>query len=319
MITIGIASYGNPEKLRATIESIEKHTVQEYELRVWHNMGAAEGERCIEAISEAARRNERVSFKPSNANVGYAGAVNGMLAACETDYFLYCDNDVEILSPGWDVELCKVLDENPEVAQVFPGAGHFGFFNGKYHECLWNAGYCWALRKSAADYIPIGYVPDHMGLIQEKEVEAFRSNGPMDISLGHHEEVDLMIRLRLAGQIIACVPSVQVLHHESSTQSPESAKRIHRGVVSWMNKWNRYFCGDVLKYPNPDPDSKEGYDPRSLRYTDWPPCALYLERWTLYQFPEWNQKPLVVNIPGHGEMDAIEILKPKGYYRGRAI
>lgn len=331
MITIGIASYGNPEKLRATIESIEKHTVQDYRLLIWHNKGKEDRE-CEAVIVEARKRNDRITNLVSE-NVGYAGAVNGLLSQGggtfkgkrlpDTDYFLYCDNDIEIKSPGWDVELCKVLDENPEVAQVFPGAGHFGFFNGKYHECLWNAGYCWALRKSAIAEMNLRDDLDRGVDLHGPRYDA------MDTSLGHHEEVDLMIRLRLAGQIIACVPSVQVLHNESSTQSPESAKRIHRGVVSWMNKWNRYFCGDVLKYPNPDPDSGEGYDPRSLRYTDWPPCALYLERWTLAQFPEWNSeqcvdlnsiRPMVQVVQtSAGEMDAIRILKPKGYYRGRAI
>ena len=127
-----------------------------------------------------------------------------------------------------------------------------------------------------------------------------------------------MIRLRLAGYQIACDPAVKVLHHESSTQSPESAKRIHAGVVRWMNKWNRYFCGDALKYPNPDPDSGEGYDPRALRYTDWPPCALYLERWTLAQFPGLNATPEVVQTTA-GPMDAIKVLKPTNCYRERAI
>ena len=85
-----------------------------------------------------------------------------------------------------------------------------------------------------------------------------------------------------------------------------------------MNKWNRYFLGEALKYPNPDPDSGEGYDPRALRYTDWPPCALYLERWTLAQFPHWNAAPETVETSA-GPMDAIKILKPKGCYIGRAI
>ena len=80
-----------------------------------------------------------------------------------------------------------------------------------------------------------------------------------------------------------------------------------------MNKWNRYFCGDDLKY------SMAAYDPRALRYTDWPPCALYLERMTLAKFPGWNKNPRSVPVPGVGPMDVIEVLKPTGCYRGRAI
>jgi hypothetical protein len=154
--------------------------------------------------------------------------------------------------------------------------------------------------------------------VNQREYDNHSTAHGMDTSLGHHEEVDLMIRLRLAGYRIACDPGVNILHHSTATSSPEAQKRIHAGVVRWMNKWNRYFCGDSFKYPNPDPDSGEGYDPRSLRYTDWPPNALYLERWTLAQFPEWNSEPEVVQTSA-GPMDAIKILKPTGCYKGRAI
>ncbi len=316
--TIGIASYGNPDKLAATIESIERHTVGSATLRIWHNPGSPQDEECRAVIQRVLSTPKQLDIGRviySDSNVGYAGAVNGLLAACDTEYFLYCDNDVEV-SPSWDAKLCAVLDAYPEVAQVFPGAGHYGFFNGRYHECLWNAGYCWASRTDARPLLP----SLHDG------AEDISHGSAMDTLIGHHEEVDLMIRLRMAGYQIAACPDVQVLHHESSTQSPESAKRIHAGVVRWMNKWNRYFVGDAIKYPNPDPDSGEGYDPRALRYTDWPPCALYLERWTLHHFPEWNAHDRRVTLKGYrevqtpaGEMDAIEILKPKGYYRGRAI
>lgn len=298
VLEIGIASYRSPEKLKRAIDSIYAMTEQPFRLTVWHNSTNDKDDQGCRAVLLAAG----VLWEHSP-NVGYAGAVNGLLAQCSTPYFAYCDNDVEIRTKGWDTRMLEVLEKHPEVAQVFPGSGHYGFFNGKYHECLWSAGYCWMVATE----------------VVRNRVPTCGFMNLLDVKLGHHEEVDLMIRLRLAGFQIACIPDVNVFHNETSTQSPESAKRIHRGVVSWMNKWNRYFCGEAFKYPNPDPDSKEGYDPRTLRYTDWPPCALYLERMTLALFPEWNKSPRVVNVPGVGEMEAVEILKPKGCYAGRAI
>jgi GT2 family glycosyltransferase len=317
-LEIGVCSYRNPEALKRALDSIHTNTVQPFTLRIWHNATqdkenddarrAIESVKCERTISE---------------NVGYAGAVNGMLAQSTAPYFLYCDNDIEVQTRGWDEQLMDVLENNPECAQVFPGTGHYGFYNGRYNECLWNAGYCWMLKRTAL--FPNFRYPENVSGTPQV----------MDCSLGHHEEVDLMVSLRLAGFTIGCVPDVRVLHHEtaSSSQSFETKKRIHAGVVRFMNKWNRYFCGDVLKYPDPDQEfngehftSGEGYDPRMLRYTDWPPCALYLERWTLAQFPEWNSQYQGVALSGMrivqtsvGEMDAIEVLKPKGFYRGRAI
>jgi hypothetical protein len=324
-LDIGVASYRNPEKLRATLASIEAMSTTDWRCFIVHNPsdalsadGRLEDGFTQAHIINAKMRNPRFEIVQLDSNVGYAGAVNKLFELAETPYVAYLDNDVDIRTRGWDEQFCAILDAHPEVAQVFPGAGHYGFNNGLYNECLWSAGYCFAIRRD------VWKRPQP----NQNSIWPYRPNpknfaktvfGVMDITLGHHEEVDLMIRLRLAGYRIACIPGVDILHHESSTKSPESAKRIHAGVVRWMNKWNRYFVGDVLTYPNPDPDSGEGYDPRTLRYTDWPPCTMYLERMTLAKFPNWNAAPRTVMVAGVGEMDAVEILKPKGCYVGRAI
>lgn len=311
-LDIGVASYRNPDKLKVTLESIERQSVTDWRCYIIHNPSGCDDDfQAQRVMAEAAERNPRFERRLISHNEGYAGAVNKLFTLVETPYVAYLDNDVTINTPGWDEKLCQLLDAAPEVGQVFPGAGHYGFFNGQYHECLWNAGYAWVIRNKAATKVA--------NYIGSAGSSGMTPRVVMDLALGHHEEVDLMIRLRLAGYRIGCIPDIEVQHHASSTNSPESAKRIHAGVVRWMNKWNRYFCGDVLTYPNPDPDSGEGYDPRSLRYTDWPPCALYLERMTLAMFPQWNAAPRTVMVPGAGEMDAIEVVKPKGCYVGRAI
>jgi GT2 family glycosyltransferase len=293
-LDIGIASYRNPDKLAACIASVAEMSSTGIRCLIVHNFSNdAEGRKAHALASKVAEVNKRFQVV-MQANSGYAGAVNRIAKWATTDYFAYLDNDTEIKTYGWDERLCAVMDRDPKIAQVFPGSGHYDFYNGKYHECLWNAGCAWVMRRSQA----FGEV--------------------MDTTLGHHEEVDLMVRLRLRGYRLACDPTVEISHHETATQSPESAKRIHAGVVRWMNKWNRYFVGEDISYPNPDPDSGEGYDPRAMRYTDWPPCAMYLERWTLAQFKNWNTAPRVVQTSA-GFMDAIEILKPTGYYRGRAM
>ena len=317
-LDVGVASYRNPEKLRKTLETIQANSWTDWRCFIVHNIGGGpEGPEAYAIANQAAHLNSRFIVHAQD-NSGYAGAVNRIFEMAETPYVAYLDNDVKILTPGWDEKLCDILDRAPEVAQVFPGAGHHGFFNGKYHECLWNAGYAWVIRKDA--------IEKEYYYWQEQYPGTFTTTR-MDEHLGHHEEVDLMIRLRLLGYRIACDPAVNILHHQSSTSSPASAERIHAGVVRWMNKWNLYFCGDILKYPDPDQEfdpvtgrfkSGEGYDPRCLRFTDWPPCALYLERWTLAQFPDWNSAPEVVQTSA-GPMDAIKILKPTGCYKGRAI
>lgn len=303
-IDIGVASYGNAAKLRATLASLTQRAACDYRIFVIHNPGGSDDMAARAVIQEFATTMAHIVPVWMPENVGYVGAVNWLLRNAETEYIAYTDNDVETLTEGWDSKLCAVLEANPEVGWVFPGSGHYGFDNGRYHECLWNAGYCWVLRRDAAKRIG------------ERRPAADGSSG-FDPTLGHHEEVDYMIRMRLDGWRIACVPEVNVLHHETATRGDEAVHkpggRIHDGVVRWMNKWNRYFCGDDLAY------SMTAYDPRALRYTDWPPCALYLERMVQYHFPNVNAAPRKVAVPGVGVMDAIEVLKPEGPYVGRAI
>jgi GT2 family glycosyltransferase len=315
-LDLGVASYRNPEKLRKTLETIEANSWTDWRCFVVDNPDSvtADGTKALRVAMDAANLNSRFKVITMPMNAGYAGAVNRIFKLAETPYVAYLDNDVEILTPGWDEKLCDILDRAPEVAQVFPGAGNYGFYSGKYHECLWNAGYAWVLRKEA------GFKAGELFPYDEDGHCRF-----MDESLGHHEEVDLMIRLRLAGYRIACDPAVNIEHHCSSTNDPASEHRIHAGVVRFMNKWNRYFVGDAIKHPNPEmgpwvgEEKREHYDPRYLRFTDWHPCALYMERWTLAQFPDWNAEPEVVQTSA-GPMDAIKILKPTGCcYKGRAI
>ena len=236
-LDIGVCSYRNPDKLRRCLESIAAMSTTDFHCLIVHNDSDDEESRRAEAVSlQWACFDNRFTVECDGRNVGYAGAVNRIARWAETPYFAYLDNDTEILTPGWDEKLCAVMDQDERIGQAFPGAGHLGFYNGQYHECLWYAGYAWVLRKTAVS----------------PRVCKFSSTGPcafplMDTSLGHHEEVDLMIRLRLAGFRIACAPDVQIAHHETATSSPESAERIHKGVVRFMNKWTRYFCGEELK------------------------------------------------------------------------
>jgi len=303
MIDIGICSYKSAERLKRVIDSIHKTTVEDFRILIWHNQSPGDYE-CIKTVQDQTKQHV------ISENLGYAGAVNGLIAMSTSDRFVYCDNDIEIRT-RWDQKFSEVLDKFPKVAQVFPGAGHYGFHNGEYRECLWNAGYFWMLRHDEPFRRKLSD-SDHW---HRRIHQTFDKTYPFDSQIGHHEEVDFMIRLRLAGFRIACCPDVDVWHEANSTaENPDNHKpggRIHDGVVRWMNKWNRYFCGEELEY------AMDRYDPRALRYTDWPPCALYLERWTLAQFP-MNRDPRVVQTSA-GPMDAIEILKPTECYRGRAI
>lgn len=282
-LDVGIVAYRDVDKLRKAVFHLRENSTTDWRLYIVDN--PAEGSQTRDYITALALEDNRISYKFMQENVGYAGGVNEILERAQTEYVAFLDHDAYVLTRGWDEILCSYLDRFHELGIIFPNNGHYAIDRGAYQECLWAAGFCWIINRIA-----------------------YKDVGPMDTTIGHHEEVDLCIRLRLAGYKLGCSPSVQVAHDETSTRSPESLERINRGVIAWMNKWVAYFCGKNVNY----------HSPNVLRVTDWPPNALYLEEWYKSQLPGLNDNPEVVTIGGV-PMDLIKVPKPHGFYRGRII
>lgn len=282
-LDIGIASFGSPDKLRRTLDSIATHSTTDFRCFVIDNPGPSLETR--ELIAQKALQDPRFVPVFMDQNVGYAGAVNKLFEIAETEYIAYCDNDIEINTHGWDETLCSYLDRFHEIGLMFPNSGHMPIQRGAYTEVLWAAGFCWVLSRMAQ-----------------------RAVGLMDTTLGHHEEVDLCTRLKLEGYRLASAAEVQVVHHETSTRSPESQERISAGVVRWLNKWAQYFGGKNINY----------HSPNVLRITDWNVTALHAEDYFKAKLPGLNDDPQVVEIDG-AEWDLIRVPRPKGFYRSRVI
>lgn len=285
-LDIGVASYKNPDKLRATLESIEKHSVTDWRCLVIHN--PAEGEADAQArvvIAEFAARNPRFVPVWQEVNTGYAGAVATLQKTAETEYLGYLDNDAEVMTPGWDEKLCSYLDRFHEIGMIFPGGGVRPIDRGNYVEVMWGVGFCWVLNRMVVADV-----------------------GTFDTEIGHQEEADYCLRVRMGGWKCAAAGEVQVLHHATATNDPKAIERISRGVQNFVNKWCRVFGGKNLNY----------YSPNVLRWDDWPPNALYLEEWFKLKQPTLNMTPAVVNIEGV-EYDIIKVFRLRGFYKGRVI
>ncbi len=337
MLTIGIASYRNPDKLRATIASIRANTVGEYRLVIVHN--PSEGDEATVEIVKAAVTADypRTQGHFLNDNEGYAGAVNFLIGCAMggSNHLLYCDNDIEVRTPGWNLHMVSLLDAYPEIGMVMPGRGHKPMHNGRYHECFWAAGFCWALRIAAVERM-YDSVADWGRLYYGKQLECaadpydpetgwagpYKCEGLMDRIIGHHEEVDYQMRLRMAGYRIATAPEVDVLHHESSTRSKESEDRIHDGVVRWMNKWNCYFVGEQADMTmalrcERGTDTKYGDD--MIQMDAWNCCGPYLNRFYQQYLSGLNANAEVREIPNNGPVDLIRVPRPHQFYRNRLI
>ncbi len=128
----------------------------------------------------------------------------------------------------------------------------------------------------------------------------------MDTTLGHQEEADLALRVRMAGYKCAGATSVHVMHDATATNNPASLERINRGVKAWVDKWAAYFGGKNLNY----------HSPNVLRWEDW--NALYFEEFWKQQpaLAGLNDNPEVITLNGQ-DYDLIKVPRLKGFYRGR--
>lgn len=287
-LDVGVASYRNPERLRATLASIEKQSVTDWRCLIFHNPSTDEADEhaCMRVITEAVGRNPRFHVEVLPENVGYAGAVNEILARSDGEYCLYCDNDIEILTHGWDEALCLYLDRFHELAMVVPNGGAYSIKRPGYLEVMWSPGFCWALNKLALQDV-----------------------GFFDVTIGHQNECDYALRIRMAGRKIGAAPEIRVAHHATATNDPAAVERINRGVRSFVDKWVKYFCGQHMDY----------HSPNVLRWHNWHPNALYLEEFfKINGLAELNATPETITVAGE-RFDLIKVPQLSGFYVGRII
>lgn len=282
-LDIGIASWGSPQKLRKTVDYIERNTVSDYRLFIVDN--ASPDPKVAAAIEEMAAKNNRIVPVMLEENTGYPGAVNEFIRRAETTFVAYFDNDAYVSTSGWDKKMMDKIGSFHELAMVFPNGGNYPIPRTHYTEVLWGVGFCWMLNRQR--WIDVG---------------------PFDEEIGHQEEVDFQTRLRLDGWKIAALSDVHVKHDATSSTNPESAARINQGVVNWVNKWVAYFGGKHMNY----------HSPNVIRFADWPVNALYLEEYYLQKFPNLNQEPEQVTVDGQ-PMDLIKVPRYQHLYRGRVI
>ena len=286
-LDIGVASYKNPACLRGTLASIQQNSTTAWRCFILMSGNTSE-ENCdanLVAREFAAVDNRFVLVDRNPTQDSYSGAVNVLFTLAETEYIAYLDNDVTINTHGWDETLCGYLDRFHEIGMVHPNGGAAPIDRGPYTEIMWAAGFAWVINR-----------------------HCMVETGQFDDAIGHQNECDYAMRVRMAGWKCAAVPSVSVSHHATATNDPAAIERIGQGVMQFVNKWCRYFGGKNLTY----------HSPNVLRWDDWPPNALYLEEYWKLRYPTLNDAPEVWHSEGR-DYDLIRVPRYKDFYRTRII
>lgn len=288
---IGIASWQNPDALAQSIRHIQANTTGDFKLLVFDN--ASPDPRVREVILAATAEDKRIYPDFNGENLGYVGAVNRILQWADWEnahHVAYVDNDAFVRTPGWNERLAEPLNRHHEIAMSFPlRYGSYPIARAGYTEILWGLGCCWILS-----------------------VARSREIGLWDAALGHQEEADYAIRLRLAGWKLAGV-DVDVHHQAKATNDPAAQERINAGVINFVNKWAAYFGGKGVNY----------HSPNVIRFEDWNINQLYLEEWyqtkqAQGQLPRLNQSVRQATVEGRS-LDVVETFRYPHLYRDRLI
>lgn len=106
MITIGAVNWHSEDWTRLLIDSVQKHTKEDYEILIFdnsNNLSDIDGCRIIHSAS----------------NVGHGSGIDSLIKEAKGDYFLALDIDAHILRDDWDselIELYKTDEKNRLIA-----------------------------------------------------------------------------------------------------------------------------------------------------------------------------------------------------------
>lgn len=177
----------------------------------------------------------RVETVENSDNVGYAGAVDGVLPSITTGYLAVLNAD-SVPSAGWLAPQIDYLDAHPQIAATCPTVALAGTdqlnaagldihvtglgFNRKLHG---------PVDSVEAEPVEVPGLQGGAFVIRRAVLES--SGGWYSEGFLYHEDVELSWTLRLMGYRIAFVPTARVDHHYSLIMSPEKLFLLER------NRW----------------------------------------------------------------------------------
>jgi len=264
MLSICIVNWNTKELLREGLQAIAQFPpAEEYEILVVDNAS------CDGSVEMVAREFPQVKLIANQDNLFYAQANNQALAAAKGDLLLLLNPDVRV-----DAEcltrLCQFLRSHPEAAAVAP---RLVFPDGRPQAscrafptpgvllpAMLGLSRIFPFCKICNAYRLAGFDPEKEQEVDQPMASAFLWRREGYEGIGGFDEgfpmffndVDLCLRLRLAGGKIFYLPTARAAHHhgaatiqrkrEMIVQSHDALARFYhkhyQGRVSWLGYWS---------------------------------------------------------------------------------
>lgn len=267
LVSIIIPNKDEKESLQKCLESIwGKSTYQNYEILIVENNSTSEE---IFAYYEELEKRENVRVLKWEHAFNYAAINNFAAAQASGEYFLFLNNDVEIITPDW---IEKMLG-NCQRSQV----GAVGVKLYYPDNTIQHAG-CIIGIGGIAGHMFVGMPGSHTGYLHKASIqqdlsavtaacmmmkrEAFEKAGGFTEELSvAFNDVDLCLKVRREKYLIVYNPFVELYHYESKSRGAEDSedkvRRFQREIEYMRSHWIQ-----ILKDGDP-------YYNKNLSLTKW--------------------------------------------------
>ncbi len=243
LVSVIIVNYNSGQDVHECLQALYNHTDIPFEVIVVDN-ASTDG-----SVSDLTNRFPTVKLLLSDVNLGYARGINLGLAAVRGAYAVILNMDV-LVTQNWLSPLVNILRDNPDVGAVTPcillhsspdtvnalgqniNVAGLGF----------NRHLNWP--REEVDRVPVRVSGLH-GAAFAMRTELFRDLEGMNAAYFlYHEDVELSLRITLAGYHIYMVPGSVVLHKYSLHMTPQKLHWLERH--RWMTILSMYRASTYL-------------------------------------------------------------------------
>lgn len=258
MISILIPNKDNINILSTCIESIiKKSSYKNYEIIVIEN-NSTEKETFDYYESLKKYNNVKLVKYESNGEFNYSSINNYGVQFAEGDHLLFLNNDIEVISENWLQEMlmysqredigavgAKLYYENDTIQHAGVIIGIGGFAGHSHRHTPRGMGGYFSRCKIQQNLSAVTAACLMMRKNVFKEINGFDEIFKVALN-----DVDLCLRIRKAGYLIAWTPYAELYHYESVSRgyedTPEKKKRFEGEVNRFKERWN-----DILKNGDP--------------------------------------------------------------------
>lgn len=263
LVSIIIANKDHSDDLKKCLASIsEKTTYPNYEIIIVENNSV---ESRTFAFYEEAKEiyGAKVVTWESNGKFNYSAINNFGMRKAQGEYYIFLNNDIEILTPSWIEEMLMFVqredvgaagmmlyypDDTIQHAGVILGIGGIAGHSHKYFNRR-DYGYMSRLL-IAQDLSAVTAACMMVKASVMREVNGFDETLAVAFN-----DVDLCMKIRKAGYLIVFTPYAEAYHYESKSRgledSPEKVARFNREIDRFKEKWEQELeKGDPYYNPN---------------------------------------------------------------------